>query len=192
MKKPKIPPKATPTVEIPKGIKGREQYIEHLVKKYNFKIGAELGVWKGRTFLHLLKTCPSIELLYGIDLWESQPDNQGPEDYMDWPHRENENYVREQAKKFNEKAVVIKDWTTNAANLVDDNTLDFVFIDADHSSESVKQDLDCWIPKIKQSGMIIGHDYNWETVRVVADAYFNEIKVGPDNLWFDWKENKKG
>ena len=43
--------------------------------------------------------------------------------------------------------------------IIPDNTLDFCYIDADHSYDSVKNDLDIWLPKIKINGIICGHDY---------------------------------
>lgn len=40
-----------------------------------------------------------------------------------------------------------------------DNSLDFVYIDADHSYESVKRDLQAWYPKVRKGGILGGHDY---------------------------------
>ena len=40
-----------------------------------------------------------------------------------------------------------------------DNSVDFVFIDADHSYEAVKQDILAWYPKVKPGGILAGHDY---------------------------------
>jgi cephalosporin hydroxylase len=40
-------------------------------------------------------------------------------------------------------------------------SVDFVFIDADHTYDAVKMDLTAWIPKIKPGGIIAGHDYNY-------------------------------
>jgi len=36
---------------------------------------------------------------------------------------------------------------------------DFVFIDADHTYESVKKDILAWYPKVKKGGIIAGHNY---------------------------------
>jgi hypothetical protein len=46
-----------------------------------------------------------------------------------------------------------------AASLIAPESLDFVYIDASHDYESVKQDLACWWPKVKFGGMFAGHDY---------------------------------
>ena len=41
----------------------------------------------------------------------------------------------------------------------EDASLDFVFIDASHDYESVKKDIEAWYPKVKDNGIISGHDY---------------------------------
>ena len=52
------------------------------------------------------------------------------------------------------------DSSTTAANYQDES-IDFIFIDGDHSYEGVIKDLKAWIPKIKKTGVISGHDYGW-------------------------------
>lgn len=49
-----------------------------------------------------------------------------------------------------------------AAATYADNSLDFVFIDAQHDYDSVKADILAWAPKVKQGGILAGHDYNAE------------------------------
>ena len=46
-----------------------------------------------------------------------------------------------------------------AASLFENGSLDFVFLDADHSFESVWQDLRVWYPKIRIGGILAGHDF---------------------------------
>lgn len=160
----------------------REQWIAALVKEHGWTRGAELGIWRGRTYLFLLEMCPSLTLI-GVDLWEPQPDNKGLETYEDWPHKQHEENCRKQAKKFGDRSVIIKGWTTKAAEQVDDNSLDFVFVDADHSTEAVRADIQAWWPKVKGTGWIIGHDINWPIVKVVADELLPGYVIGPDNAW---------
>lgn len=183
-KTPVIGEPAKPTITLPANIlPRREMFIEHLVKKNHWTQGTELGIWKGRTFLHLLKTCSKLKML-GVDLWAPQPQNSGPENYMDWSHTENEKFVREQARPYGNRAIIYKMWTHEAVRLVPDASQDFIFIDADHSAESVRRDLEQWIPKLKPSGWIIGHDIDWDTVRVVVDEIVPGYMIGPDNVWF--------
>ena len=77
---------------------------------------------------------------------------------------------------------VIREDSTKAADLYADNSLDFVFLDADHSYESVKRDITAWLPKVKSGGILAGDDYHSDFPGVVAAV--NEtlgilITVGP-------------
>jgi hypothetical protein len=177
---------ATPTIRMPLRSRfrtyKREHWISDLVRKHGWTRGAELGVWKGRTFLHVLKKCPKLTLI-GVDLWEPQPGNDGPEDYIDWPHEQNESFVRDSARAFGKRAIIHKGSTTETATLVEDDSLDFIFVDADHSTEAVRNDILTWWPKVKDTGMIIGHDINWPTVQIVADELLPGYVIGPDNAW---------
>ena len=49
--------------------------------------------------------------------------------------------------------------SVSASKMYDDNSLDAVFIDADHKYESVKADIIAWMPKVKKNGILAGHDY---------------------------------
>lgn len=46
----------------------------------------------------------------------------------------------------------------DAAKLFDDDSLDFVMIDAAHDYQSVKEDVIAWLPKVKAGGLLAGHD----------------------------------
>jgi predicted O-methyltransferase YrrM len=49
--------------------------------------------------------------------------------------------------------------TDEAASLFQDGSLDGVFIDADHTYEAVKMDIQNWMPKVRKGGILAGHDY---------------------------------
>ena len=48
----------------------------------------------------------------------------------------------------------------DAAKLFDDESLDFVYIDADHSYEAVMKDIMAWASKVRHGGVLGGHDYS--------------------------------
>jgi predicted O-methyltransferase YrrM len=47
----------------------------------------------------------------------------------------------------------------SASKLFEDESLDWVYIDADHTYDGVKADLNAWIPKVRKGGLVMGHDY---------------------------------
>ncbi len=80
--------------------------------------------------------------------------------------------------KFNAKlsaAGVLADVTpirsdsAEAANLFPDASVDFVWIDADHTDTGVSRDIVAWMPKVKPGGTLAGHDYQEPGVRAAVD-----------------------
>lgn len=187
---PIVPPRATPTVDFTNypGITPETKrwlFLEHMVRKHKWETGAELGIWKGRTFFHLLSNFPNLKMI-GVDLWAPQPDNPFG-GCNDWPHQKNEQLVRAAVKRFSQRATIHKMYTDDAAALVDDSSLDFIFIDADHGTDAVRKDIKNWAPKVKDTGMILGHDINWSTVRNSVDDSFHSFEIGPASVWFTSK-----
>ena len=80
----------------------------------------------------------------------------------------------------------VKDYVTplrmtsiEASKLYKDNSLDFVFLDAGHTYEDVKNDIAHWAPKLKATGIIGGDDLPWRGVKqAVQEAYPNHIALG--------------
>jgi hypothetical protein len=79
-------------------------------------------------------------------------------------------------------------WSTSpsAAKYFDAKSLSFVFIDADHSYESVKADIAAWLPKVRAGGLIAGHDYGidlWPGVKQAVDEAFGERVEKRGDSW---------
>lgn len=58
-------------------------------------------------------------------------------------------------------------------------SLSFVFIDADHRYESVRQDIEAWCGKVKPGGILAGHDYRtpyWPGVTQAVDETFPSVE----------------
>mgnify|MGYP000389087270 CR=1 FL=1 len=56
----------------------------------------------------------------------------------------------------------IKEYSFDAVERFKDESLDFVYIDGDHSFDNVARDILLYLPKIKKTGFIGGHDYSPE------------------------------
>lgn len=164
----------------------REHFLADVINAHDLRAVAELGVWKGRTFLHLACHCPHT-LVYGIDAWAYHPERAGipgGETYAEWDMAGLERHVREAAKPFQNRALIIKADTVLAARNFRPRCLDLIFVDADHSAAGVERDLDAWVPKVRRGGFVTGHDIDWPTVRAVVAARFPDYHTGPDNVWW--------
>jgi len=54
----------------------------------------------------------------------------------------------------------------------DKESLDFIFIDGDHTYEGVKEDIKLWLPKLKRGKILAGHDYNHTGVNKAVNEIF--------------------
>jgi len=94
----------------------------------------------------------------------------------------------------------IRATSIEAAKLYEDNSLEFVFIDAGHEYKDVIEDLEAWYPKVKKGGCMAGHDYfdpldpehghKFPGVReAVNDFFSNNVSVsGTEYCWLKYKE----
>lgn len=75
---------------------------------------------------------------------------------------------------------IIQNFSVEASKSFQDKSLDFVFIDADHSYNAVTADINSWLPKLKNTGILAGHDYTEEYKNSVVPAvndFFGKLNV---------------
>ena len=53
----------------------------------------------------------------------------------------------------------VKKFSVDAAPDFEDEYFDLVFIDANHTYEHVKEDIEAWYPKVREGGILAGHDW---------------------------------
>jgi predicted O-methyltransferase YrrM len=132
----------------------------HLTDSHFVEVGAFYGKSAAYMAVEIANSGKSIKFDV-VDTWRGSPEHQEGA----WDHRED--MVNDTAfEVFTENMKpaegfynAVKLHSTEAAKLHEDNSLDFVFIDASHEYESVKADIEAWYPKIKLGGYIGGHDY---------------------------------
>lgn len=144
-----------------------------MAKRYGWVRGAELGVDKGLLFEQLLAGVPGLHLT-GVDVF---------------PIPVRLARCEAIAAAYPERARLLKMTTVEAAALIPDGSLDFVFIDADHGYASVREDIQHWTPKVRTGGWLGGHDYNrkWPGVVQAVDEAFPRVKVYPGSIWGVWR-----
>ena len=120
--------------------------------------GVEIGCHRGESAL-IISSFPFIKKLTCVDL------SQYPE------------FEQRLKEKINSNVVdFVQASSIEYADLIENNSVDFVYIDAKHDYDSVKQDLSVWFPKVKIGGFLAGHDYDknqWPDVVQAVDEFFS-------------------
>jgi len=92
----------------------------------------------------------------------------------------------ERLKPYN--AEIIREFSLDVVDSFEDNQLDFVYIDGNHSFDYVVMDLVCWAKKVRDGGLILLHDYyNFGQAGVIkaVDAYTHCHRIDPWYVTFD-------
>jgi len=69
-------------------------------------------------------------------------------------------------------------------------TADMIFIDADHSYEACKADIEAYLPLLRKGGVLCGHDVgSFPSVTQAVEEAFPNAWVLPDFIWL-WREKQ--
>jgi len=129
-------------------------------KELGFTVGAEIGVDRGLYAEEICKANPSVRL-FCIDPWKIYKENT---DYFD-QHILNVNCLNTGKRLAPYNCEIIRKSSMSAIKEFEDNSLDFVYIDANHNFKYVLEDIQEWSKKVKTGGIISGHDYIWQAHR---------------------------
>ena len=127
----------------------------HTIKKKEWHdiIGVEIGTLHGLNALSMLYHL-DIKHLYLIDPYILYDDG-----INTYKNRNNDfNIAQRNLKQYKDKVTIIKKTSQDAVNDVPDN-VDFVYIDGNHSYRYVKNDIESYYPKVRNGGIIGGHDF---------------------------------
>ncbi len=157
-------------------------------------IGAEIGVWRGETSRYLLQSLPELHL-HMIDAWKTYP-QRAVTSCLKQANQETFDLARRQAVRATEFAAnrrtIHHQDSVQSAERFEDASLEFVFIDAEHSYESVIADITAWHRKLKPGGILFGHDYGqprFPGVKRAFDELFpGKLSQAPDFMVFHRKE----
>lgn len=181
-------------------VPGRGQAILQMICAVTSPVGAEIGVHKGVLSEYLLTNRPDLTL-FMVDSWaqfDSDAYRATKDSCASFTQRQQDQFFI-QAYNTNKRhiesarAIVLKMDSLAAAEQMDDESLDFVFIDAEHSYEGCKRDIQAWLPKVKPGGWLCGHDYNntqfpqFGVSKAVHDVLGDSIILGIDFTWF-WRK----
>jgi SAM-dependent methyltransferase len=155
------------TVRVREGLARRSQRRVILARLPRAGVGAEIGTWKGDFTAKLLgRTRP--RQLYLIDPWAYRQESTykhamygdrtpGEQERLDGIYESVLN--RFSAEIESGQVVVRRLRSTDAAADLEDDSLDWVYIDGDHTYEAVKSDLQTYLRVVKPGGVLAGDDY---------------------------------
>ena len=142
--------------------------------------GVEIGVLKGKNAKSIFNTL-NINKLYLVDIWD-----------VKYFKKANKNYKKCQNKfKNNLNVLIIKKTSLDASIHIENNSLDFCYIDASHDYFNVKQDIEIWSKKVKVNGIISGHDIMhinslgvFEALKEYSENNEIEYVINPPDWYF--------
>lgn len=156
--------------------------LANWLHELDFKVGVEVGVAEGIYSEIICNANPQMQMI-GIDPWLTYVNYT---DYTD--SNQLSNMYNLTLKRLNTfpNYKIIKAFSMDAVTKFQDNSLDLVYIDANHGEPYVTQDITEWFKKIKPNGIIAGHDYTRPRNAVchVVDAvnsYTTSYNIKP---WF--------
>lgn len=195
-------------------VKALEIVLQQAIKEG--MVIAEVGSWKGMSTSILAKTiAPFHGKVFAIDHWQGS--DGVPE------HKQAKISEMFTLFRHNMKSLGVMEYihplvmsSETAASIFPTESLDFVFIDADHRYSYIKQDIALWLPKVKHRGVISGHDCEGRytsfgefrkevdnhleedvipgichpgVVKALFDSFGNDYNVEPDSsIWWHRKE----
>ena len=145
----------------------------------------ELGVRDGKVPMHLCRRVEGVKYV-GIDAWT---------DYESELARGNHDmaYARERMQTNRDEAMgcqrmwpaqvtMIEGLTQSVVGNIN-SLFDIVWIDADHSYDSVSRDIDLYHNKVKPGGIVCGHDYDWPEVHKAVHERYDSVESCADDVW---------
>jgi hypothetical protein len=157
-----------------------------------YKTGAEIGVYKGE---FSVKFCQAGLRLYAIDPWRVYEHYKHPRGQarLDFQYEHTKRVLAPYPL-----CKIIRKTSMEAIEMFKDNSLDFVYIDANHEFRYIAEDLSEWTNKVRPGGIVSGHDYSyvdrstgqdhWHIAHVL-NAYIKAYEIPS---WYLLGEQKSG
>ncbi len=154
----------------------RDHFFPLIIDKLGLKIGVEIGVDKAEFSKHIMDKS-GISKYYCIDTWQ---DDFGS-NYKPGYYNKQGNVRLEEARTIlsehikSEKAILVRKTGLAASKYFGSESIDFCYIDGDHSLGGVYNDIMAWTPKVKVGGIIAGHDYKDGPASGITDFFGKQL-----------------
>ena len=144
--------------------------------------GAEVGVYKAE---HCARFCAAGLSMLAIDPWRAF-DGQGRTQQVQARQDFLYGHAGRVLAPYGDRARILRMTSAEAAAQVPPNSLDFVYLDGDHTFSAIAFDLETWWTRVRPGGLVMGHDY-WCTppsatnvvcqVAPVVDAFVTAYQI---------------
>lgn len=137
----------------------RMQLWASFLQLSNARTVAEVGVYRGAFAAHMLSECPALESYHMVDPWRHLEDWNKP------ANRDNDVFdsifaeAMQRTSEHEAKRVVLRGTTIEVIDTIADGSLDFAYVDGDHTLRGITVDLICTYPKIRDGGWVGGDDF---------------------------------
>jgi hypothetical protein len=166
-----------------------EQYLELLDATPEGGVFVELGCYKGKSTsfigVEIHKQKRDINF-FAVDSFQGATNSTDENEVKAYNGISDieETYL-ENIAPIGNKIQTIKSLSHEAADYFDDGSVSNLFIDAGHSYEAVKADIEAWLPKMKPNGIMAGHDFNaWDGVNKAVKEKFGTPHKVENDCWF--------
>jgi predicted O-methyltransferase YrrM len=160
----------------------------------------ELGLWQGRSSAYLgdriLASGKPITYV-GVDSfrWLDSPNNVKPTGFPDDYEPLFRGNLAPVAEALGARFRVLRGDSADSAASFAAESVDVVWIDADHETPAVLRDIDAWWPKLAPNGVMGGDDWAFGSVQAAVRERFNgwaHAANGEPGLAWPWWWVRKG
>ena len=121
--------------------------------------GIEIGVQTG-VYSEYILARSDLKKLYLCDPWRHLDNGYEPHsNIVDDRWQADLDATIERLARYQDRYQIVRKTSMEAVKDFADESLDFVYIDADHRYDYAKEDIANWWPKVKVGGVFAGHDY---------------------------------
>lgn len=177
------------------GFMGDEELLYLAKLASTAKVFIEIGSWHGKSSRAIADNLPEGGVLYCIDTWKGSENEQethhasaklmNGDNAFIWFLQSCLDLIKDG------KIIPLRLSSLNASNFLylEKMEADVIFIDANHTYEEVKQDIQTWRGILKKEGTICGHDYGTSNpeldgVTKAVNEIFPDVQIEPfTSIW---------
>ena len=158
--------------------------IGEVLHELGYNKGVEVGVRTGRFSKKLCTSNPNLHLTC-VDPWDNY--------HFRYPQEKQDAIFKTAIERLTPfidegRVSILRKSSMDALDDFEDESLDFTFIDGNHTFDFAMMDIICWSKKIKINGIVAVHDYynfTWAGIVKAVDAYTHCHNINP---WYTTKE----